>query len=163
MNRKLVGFNNVHNQAGINTNLLNRPTVLAVLPSMGLGGGIERYANWLLDVLKKNGSTVVSVPMLTAGEKPIFTNKLRFMFRLVKTIHDLKSTDGCIAIVFHPNLASLSLLIFKVTKIKVLRSYIVFYGQDIWNSTYFIKLLIHKFKAVMLTRLKRLYLGDFKN
>ena len=138
MDKKLDSYSEQVSQITSDTSLLNNPTVLAILPSIGLGGGIERYSNWLLDVLEKNGCSIVKVPLLKTGENPTLKNKFRFIFRLVKISYEFKYNGNCVAIVFHPSLAFLTSIIFKITRINLIKKYFLFYGEDIWNLKAFL-------------------------
>lgn len=144
MDKKLDGNSEQVSQETTDTNLLNNPTVLAILPSIGLGGGIERYANWLLGVLEKNGCSIVEVPLLRTGENPILKHKLRFIFRLIKISYEFKYNGNCVAIVFHPSLAFVTSIIFKVSRIELIKKCILFYGEDIWNLKVFLSWYIRK-------------------
>ncbi len=109
------------------------PVVLAVLPSQGIGGGIERYCEWLLESTEGCGARVVRVPLLESVVAPTFWRKTRFVIRLIRVVRLLRGSNPVTVVVAHPNLALVSLAVARVARLRPVAFLVIFHGEDIWG------------------------------
>jgi phosphatidylinositol alpha-1,6-mannosyltransferase len=107
--------------------------VIAFLPSLGLGGGIERYNQWLLHSLEVGGIEVVRVPLRIGGERPTLWRKVRFIGRCFRALSRSKHKPSVVVLVAHPSLGIACSLASRLARIHPLRSWLLYYGQDSWS------------------------------
>lgn len=110
----------------------DHPIVIAVLPSWGCGGGIERYCAWLLDAVGRDAQ-VISVAMLHPGQRPSFGRKVRMLARTFHSAWALRSHRQVTVLVCHPALAVATLILIRLARLRPLRVQVIFHGEDIWN------------------------------
>jgi phosphatidyl-myo-inositol dimannoside synthase len=106
--------------------------VLAVLPSEGLGGGIERYSKAVLGALTKRGIKIVSVA-LDVGKGTGITRKARFLFDLMSVSSRIRGGEPVMVLIFHPSLAVPTIAALRVGRLNQEDTAVVFYGQDAWG------------------------------
>lgn len=105
--------------------------VLAILPSLGLGGGIERYWNWLRGVAEEGGATVDEQALLGPGDHPSLQRKVRFAARIFSAAHRSRRLESVEVLVAHPNLATMAWLACRCAALRPETFAVAYYGSDI--------------------------------
>ncbi len=105
--------------------------ILAILPSKGLGGGIERYWNWLRGVAEEGGATVDEQALLGPGELPSLQRKVRFAAQIFAAARRSRHATSVEVVVAHPNLTTVSWLACRCAVLRPERFAVAFYGSDI--------------------------------
>lgn len=109
-----------------------RPVTLLFQPSSGLGGGIERYLEWLRDALAADGEPLATIAFLTPGIRASLRTKLRFVWLARREIRASRQSAGPI-IIGHLDLAP------GITAAAVLAGapnrtrYLICHGQEVWG------------------------------
>src|SRR4051794_31768816 len=99
--------------------------VVALVPSAGMGGGIERYWDTMQAALRPLTARISVVPVLRPGREAITPMATcRFAYRAVTECHRLRHYDRRVLIVLHPSLSVLAWLLKivagrRVAEIKV--------------------------------------------
>lgn len=110
-------------------------TLLALLPSIGLGGGIERYCDWMLDAVEKSGAMVDRVALLHPGETPSLSRKVRFVLRCARAARRARSKGPVSVVICHPNLAIGCLPAVRLAGLRSASCRVLFYGDEIWSQS----------------------------
>jgi phosphatidylinositol alpha-1,6-mannosyltransferase len=108
-------------------------TLVAFVPSEGIGGGIERYCDWLLGEAEEAGMTVVRVSLLRPGNTPSLWRKIGFVLRSFSDARGVRYESEVHLLVCHPSLAVAALTAARLAGIKPKSSHVLFYGEDIWT------------------------------
>lgn len=107
---------------------------LALVPSVGHGGGIERYWKGVVEVLVTSGAEVEVLPILDATSSvPTLTRKLRFALRALARAKSLRRKNPVVILIFHPALAPLGGLIWAVAGGRRVHAKVFFYGLEAWR------------------------------
>lgn len=110
-----------------------RATVLlGFVASEGLGGGIERYCDWLFGAVEDGGVRVIRVSLLQSGDTPSPYRKARFVLRSIIAARRVRAYGDVSVLVCHPSLAVATLVATRLAGLRPLRCQILFYGEDIW-------------------------------
>lgn len=128
-----------------------RATLLAFLPSEGLGGGIERYCNWLLAAVEEAGVRVVRVALLQPGSAPSLSRKVRFLLRSIRTACRVRGDGSVLVLVCHPSLAVATLIAVRLARLRPARSHVLFHGEDIWTFGRLPARIVRRWRARPLT------------
>ncbi len=107
--------------------------VLAVLPSAGLGGGIERYWSWMRGVIDDSGLPVTEVALAGPGQPPTLARKLWFILRIWRAARSLRPSAPVDVVMCHPHLAPIAWLAVRLSGLTVGRTVVLAYGTDIWG------------------------------
>ena len=107
--------------------------VVAFMPSLGKGGGIERYCEWLFEALEEGGSRVARVALLRAGEALSIWRKARFILEAIRVGRRAKRAGPAIAIVAHPGLGFAALVAMRIARFAPRDSFVFYYGTDAWS------------------------------
>jgi glycosyltransferase involved in cell wall biosynthesis len=108
-----------------------RGLVLALLASDGLGGGIERYADGVLEAIGSLRRETVRVAVLEPGlSTPSALNKVRFVRRVARAALRHRRS-GVEVMVFHPSLLPVGLMARRLLGAPR-RPTVFVYGQDSW-------------------------------
>jgi phosphatidyl-myo-inositol dimannoside synthase len=126
-------------------------TVLAILPSAGLGGGIERYCEWLFDAVAANGTRVVRVALLHPGEKPSPLHKLAFLRRCLLEGRRIAGEGRVVPVICHPSLAVACIAVLHAAGFRSRAVGVLFYGHDIWSFGRVAKWLLRRSHCRVLT------------
>ncbi|WP_131785511.1 glycosyltransferase family 4 protein [Protofrankia symbiont of Coriaria ruscifolia] len=117
--------------------------VLLLAPSLGLGGGIERYLATLEQALDGSGAQVRRVDLLSPGRRPTLAAKAAFAARALVAARR-HSPIRCL-LVGHPGLIPVAAAVTAAARPP--RSFVAFYGTDIWGT--------RPLRRTLLTRLSR--------
>jgi len=107
--------------------------IVAIMASSGLGGGIERYCDWLLDSLEQTGSNVTRLALLQRGQKPSFRRKAAFVLRCHHTFRQMRTRGPLTLLICHPSLALATLPMTAIDGNAFANAWVLFYGDDIWS------------------------------
>ncbi len=111
-----------------------RLTGIALVPSVGRGGGIERYWKAIVDALVASGAEIEILPLLeTATADPNIGTKARFAVRALSRAMSLRRKDGVMILIFHPALAPLGAAVRAVAGGRRAHTKIFFYGLEAWR------------------------------
>lgn len=110
--------------------------MLALMPSVGLGGGIEAYFAALEEALCGLGADVEMLPLQTP-DRPRATvlNKARYALKAVATARHLAKDDDVVLLVLHPGLLPAGALAQRMAGLPSARCSLFFYGSDIWGHS----------------------------
>ncbi|WP_250281206.1 MULTISPECIES: glycosyltransferase family 4 protein [unclassified Frankia] len=117
--------------------------VLLLAPSLGLGGGIERYLATVERALDGSGARVRRVDLLAPGRRPTLAAKADFAARAVLAARR-HAPIRCL-LVGHPGLIPVAAAVTAAARPS--RSFVAFYGTDIWGT--------RPLSRTLLTRLSR--------
>ncbi|WP_175648302.1 MULTISPECIES: glycosyltransferase family 4 protein [Protofrankia] len=117
--------------------------MLLLAPSLGLGGGIERYLATLEQALDGSGTQVRRVDLLAPGRRPSLTAKAVFAARALAAARR-HAPIRCL-LVGHPGLVPVAAVVTAAARPP--RSFVAFYGTDIWGT--------RPLRRTLLTRLSR--------
>lgn len=132
----------------------NRPCrrqnkVVAVLPSVGLGGGIEHYAQVVCEDIVQLGYEVSTFTFLTpAKPSPSWSRKALYVWKLLGSVR-LRGRVSKV-LIFHPNLCLPGLLSAWLIGLSRSDIRVFAYGQDIWAASRSTKLLF-RFAGIVVT------------
>jgi len=107
--------------------------IVAIMASSGLGGGIERYCDWLLDSVEKTGSNVTRLALLQRGQKPSFRRKVAFVLRCHRTLRQMRTRGPLTLLICHPSLALATLPMTAIDGNAFADAWVLFHGDDIWS------------------------------
>ena len=107
--------------------------ILAILPSKGLGGGIERYWNWLRGVAEEGGATVDEQALLGPGDIPSLQRKFRFAAQIFSAARKLRHLGSVDVIVVHPHMALLAWAACRMSSLEPQTFTVIFHGTDVWS------------------------------
>lgn len=109
-----------------------RVSVLALMPSIGLGGGIEAYFAALREALCELGAHVETVALQTRERQaPTVSAKAHFVLTAVATARRLAKEEDPLVLVLHPGLLPVGALAQLVARARSPRCALFFYGADI--------------------------------
>ncbi|HSH60327.1 MAG TPA: glycosyltransferase family 4 protein [Acidimicrobiales bacterium] len=110
------------------------PRVLALVPSAGLGGGIEAYFAALSEALSDLGAEIETVE-LQNPQAPLATPlaKARFALRSVSAARRMTRRGDVLLLVLHVGLLPVALLAQRVARLLPTRCALFFYGSEIWG------------------------------
>ncbi|WP_165485995.1 glycosyltransferase family 4 protein [Frankia sp. Cppng1_Ct_nod] len=103
---------------------------LLLAPSLGLGGGIERYLAAVEGALNRSGVRVRRVDLLTPGCRPTPAAKAAFASRALVAARQYAPVR-CL-LVGHPGLVPVAVPVAALARPD--RSFIAFHGTDIWGT-----------------------------
>lgn len=126
-------------------------TVLLVLPSEGLGGGIERCCDWLADALSGETCRVEKTALLHPGQAPTIARKLKFLVALGRTIRRAGREPVSHVVICHPGLVRGVTNVMRLLRSRPVRLSILFYGQDIWGASVLQRRYLRHVGASLLT------------
>src|SRR5664280_490116 len=126
-------------------------TLLAFLPSLGLGGGIERYCNWMLDAVEEAGTRVVRIALLERGDEPSLTRKIRFILRCTREARRARADSSVAVVICHSNLAFACLLAVRAAGLRAMSTRVLFHGTDIWTFGRISALLLRRSHSQVFT------------
>jgi glycosyltransferase involved in cell wall biosynthesis len=98
-----------------------------------MGGGIERYCDWLVTALEVEGATVRHHVLCPEGRRATITRKLAFLVSYAAILRDNRDNNDLSVLICHPNLAVGALVIMRLLRIHALSVKVIFYGEDIWS------------------------------
>jgi phosphatidyl-myo-inositol dimannoside synthase len=108
--------------------------VLAVLPSEGLGGGIERYADAVLVALRNRGVAVEQVAFHRVDQPASWLKtRVRFARDLRRAAPRLRASTDATVLVFHPSLLLATVALLRLARVRRARRIAVIYCQEIWG------------------------------
>lgn len=112
------------------------PSVLALLPSEGLGGGIESYWAALAEALVSLGAELQTVSLGHAPNPRLgASDKAAFVARAVAAARGLRRHAEAVLLVLHPGLVPAGLLAQRAARVDPGRCWAFFYGADIWGTS----------------------------
>lgn len=122
-----------------------RLRVLALMPSLGLGGGIESYFVALEEALLSVGADVDVISLRTTERRePTLRLKARFAARAVTAARRLAAESNALVLVLHPGLFPVGVLVRKIARLPAARCVVFFYGTDIWGHTGLVRRVAHR-------------------
>lgn len=105
--------------------------MLALVPSRGLGGGIERYIGGVLRSVAGEGVEVRELALTTAGAPaPTVLAKLRFALRAGWSALALRRAQEARILSFHPGFLTVLPFLRRLAGLGGSRTVAFFYGQD---------------------------------
>ncbi len=120
---------------GIGSDLQGR-RVLALLPSQGLGGGIESYFMALSEALADLGVELETVALQTPRvPRATLPTKARFALASLLAARRLARTKGSLLLVLHAGLFPVGVLAQSLAGFPSSRCALFFYGADIWGHS----------------------------
>ncbi len=110
--------------------------LLALIPSAGLGGGIEAYVDAVLEQLEKRGAVVDRRVLLDARRRrrPTTTGKLAYAIKVLRRALQLRGLEAPRVLVFHPSFILLGLLAGALCRAAP-EVTVFFYGSEIFSAT----------------------------
>ncbi|WP_239382257.1 glycosyltransferase family 4 protein [Frankia sp. CIT1] len=105
-------------------------TVLLLAPSLGLGGGIERYLSTVVRALEGSGAKVHRIDLLTPGHHPTPAAKAVFVARALAVARRHRPVE-CL-LIGHPGFMPVAVPVTGLARPR--RSFVAFYGTDIWGT-----------------------------
>lgn len=111
--------------------------VLALLPSAGLGGGIEAYAAAVLEQLEDRGIRVQRIALHNAqplGRAPL-RQRVGFALGVLRRAVRLRRSMRPAVFIFHPSFAVLGLLVRLLAGDRPGVDILFFLGQEIWSAS----------------------------
>ncbi|SBW22330.1 group 1 glycosyl transferase [Candidatus Protofrankia californiensis] len=126
--------------------------MLLLAPSLGLGGGIERYLDTVERALDRWGAKVRRVDMLTPGRRPTPDAKAVFASRALVAARRYAPVR-CL-LVGHPGLLPVAVPVAALARPR--RSFVVFHGTDIWGTS-----LLRRTYLTRLARARPLTVSSF--
>ena len=110
--------------------------VLALMPSVGLGGGIEAYFAALKEALSDLGADVETRALQTPERpRPTVLTKARFALEAVAAARHLAREEDVLLFVLHPGLLPVGVVAQGMARLPSLRCSLFFYGADIWGHS----------------------------
>lgn len=106
------------------------PRVMLLAPSLGLGGGIERYLGTIEDHLRAGGADVRRLDLLDSSRSLTVRTQAGYILRTLASIRRLGRVDSIV--VGHVGLVPVACLAARLTKTR--RVSVMFYGVDIWGG-----------------------------
>lgn len=103
--------------------------VLCVTPSAGLGGGIERLADAVVEYLTASGIDVQRLDLLSGGHRAGLLAKLQFVWGLRRAARRYR--EPFVLLVLHPALGTVGWLAARSRCRR--RVVVVLYGVDVWG------------------------------
>ncbi len=129
-----------------------RQTVVALTPSRGLGGGIERYAEGVLDALRSTGVEVCELQLLASTRPdPKLSAKLMFAVKAIPLVLGFRSRRPSTLLVFHPSLSSLAVLARLIRARGTPTTKVFLYGTDAWSLRASERWAIRRCRADLIT------------
>lgn len=122
--------------------------VLALVPSTGLGGGIEAYIDGVVVAIRAAGIEVDILPLTAAARRPSTVQKSGFVMRSFTQGRAHRSARSEI-LCFHPSLLPAAYLASHA--IGNARIFTFFYGTDIWGSRISTQQLLRSARVVPVT------------
>jgi phosphatidylinositol alpha-1,6-mannosyltransferase len=108
--------------------------IVALLPSIDLGGGIEMYARGVLEALDDSGLEIAVVALSDASHvAPTLSTKVRFIVRALR--HCRPRNGKSRVLIFHSSFAALAVVIRLLAIGRQRQLTMFFYGREIWSPT----------------------------
>ncbi|MDT3443984.1 MULTISPECIES: glycosyltransferase family 4 protein [unclassified Pseudofrankia] len=107
----------------------DRPRVLLLAPSGGLGGGIERYLGTVEERLRVGGADVHRLDLRGPARPPGLRARLRFVVTALRTAVRVGPFDAVVT--GHPNLIPVAAAAVPLARAR--HGPVFFYGIDIWG------------------------------
>jgi phosphatidylinositol alpha-1,6-mannosyltransferase len=110
--------------------------MLALLPSQGLGGGIEAYASAVLEAATSSGADVSTLTLAhgPGGRAAQLTARVLFTVEVLRAARALRAEDVQV-VCFLPGLLPVGLLAHRVLRAGRRRLKVIAYGVDIWSAS----------------------------
>jgi hypothetical protein len=110
-------------------------TLLALIPSSGLGGGIEAYIGAILDQAEQRGAAIDRC-ILVDRQSPRLSllRKVAFVVRASRSARRLRRSARPQVLVFLPSFAVLGLLLRRIVGSQRVEVTVFFYGREIWSA-----------------------------
>jgi glycosyltransferase involved in cell wall biosynthesis len=108
------------------------PRVIALLPSLDLGGGIESYARAVLGSLEASGAQVRRLVLATTPGRPSIRRKASFIREALVATRE-HSPGQAIVIAFHPSFTGLVGLMLRASDSQG-TGFVVHHGWESWRS-----------------------------
>jgi glycosyltransferase involved in cell wall biosynthesis len=108
--------------------------VLALVPSQGLGGGIETYVDGVLSSCRGLGLDVAVIALRSpAAPTGSLLGRLSFVLAASRRVLSRRQERPKIVLVFHPLLGPIAVLLDLLRRRSRPRPVIFFYGAEIWS------------------------------
>lgn len=109
----------------------NHPRVLALIPSRGLGGGIESYVGAVLEALEAAGVQITSLVLRDGPDSPpSLTRKVAFTSRAARAA---MGKDDLVIIAFLASLAPVAYLAKSLAGARA-KAFVIQHGWEIWTA-----------------------------
>ncbi|HEX7167610.1 MAG TPA: glycosyltransferase family 4 protein [Acidimicrobiales bacterium] len=105
---------------------------LVLVASLGLGGGIERYADTVIRSLERLGHCVDVVALRSHGAAPTARTKARFLWHVFRALRD-PSRKYQAVVVMHPSMYPAVSAVARLARCSAPR-FCFFFGHDIWSA-----------------------------
>lgn len=105
--------------------------VLALVPSIGHGGGIEGYVTAVLESLRAADAAIITLALSDTGGHSGFSRKIRFLLDCVKAARSLRRAQDIVVLCFHSGLLPSALLcrwLLPAAKVRLFA-----HGREIWG------------------------------
>lgn len=107
--------------------------VIALLPSMGLSGGIESYARAVIEALEQTGAAVQALHLAETSGRPTIRAKVTFAMRVLSSSRHARRTGSVTLIAFHRGFSLLASLAARAAGSGA-RAYVICHGWDVWDT-----------------------------
>ncbi len=108
-------------------------SVYALVPSRGLGGGIESYVRASLEALEANGAQVIEMPLQTPEQPLSLRRKAEFAFDVIRRTQASRKQDRTVIIAFHPSFARVASIARRVAGSRT-RGFVVYHALDLFQG-----------------------------
>jgi glycosyltransferase involved in cell wall biosynthesis len=106
--------------------------VIALLPSLGLSGGIESYARAVIEALEQSGARVRTLHLADAAGRPSIRAKMSFALAALSSSRDARRKGPVIIIAFHRGFNLLASMAARATG-RETEAYVICHGWEVWN------------------------------
>lgn len=126
--------------------------LLALVPSAGLGGGIETYVEGVVDGVRHNGHQVEILALCSPPTpRPSPTSKVRYLAKALRSALDRGPEQPDAVFAFHPLFVPLVAVIDCARRGNGPKPVVVFHGNDIWMLPRWQRWLIRRRSLAMVT------------
>ena len=132
----------------------DQPVLLALLPSEGLGGGIEAYADAVLEAARAHSMDISTHALVNRGGGSLSQLMARASFTLGvrRTARALRSSSRSVEVLcFHPGLLPVGLFAARALRSGRVRLRVFVYGVDIWSASVCRRAIWKRAKAEFIT------------
>ena len=105
-------------------------SVYALVPSRGLGGGIESYVRASLEALEANGAQVIEMPLQTPEQPLSLRRKAEFAVEVIQKAQANRKQGPTLIIAFHPSFARVASIARRVAGPRT-RGFVVYHALDL--------------------------------
>jgi phosphatidyl-myo-inositol dimannoside synthase len=110
-----------------------RTSVIALLPSKGLSGGIESYAQSVTEALDHGGANVIGLHLVATTGRPGIRTKASFVLRTLSSVRGAKRNGPVVIVAFHRGFGLLASFAARVAGGGT-RAYVIYHGDEAWTA-----------------------------